>query len=199
MPGRGTADAVFVLRRLTEKFRAKNKKLFFIFVELKKAFYRVPIEVICFALRQKGVPEYLVNGVMSLYKDCKTAASVDGELSSSFSVKAGVHQRSTFSPLLFIIVMNVRTKGVRDGSLMKFLYADDLVLCGKSLNEVIARYGRWKIAVAEKGLRVNVDKTKDMQFLFGKKSSVSNVDLCGACHERVGCNSAECTKCRSSS
>ena len=84
---------------------------------------------------------------MSLYKNCKTAASVDGELSSSFSVKAGVHQRSTFSPLLFIIVINVRTKGVRDGSLMKFLYADDLVLCGKSLNEVIARYGRWKIAV----------------------------------------------------
>ena len=31
-------DAMFVLRRLTEKFRAKNKKLFFIFVEMKKAF-----------------------------------------------------------------------------------------------------------------------------------------------------------------
>ena len=65
MPGRGTVDAVFVLRRLSEKFRAKNK-LFFIFVDLKKAFDRVPREVICFALRRKGVPEYLVNGVMSL-------------------------------------------------------------------------------------------------------------------------------------
>ena len=28
MPGRGTVDAVFVLRRLTEKFRAKNKLSF---------------------------------------------------------------------------------------------------------------------------------------------------------------------------
>ena len=28
MPGRGTVDAVIVLRRVTEKFRAKNKKLF---------------------------------------------------------------------------------------------------------------------------------------------------------------------------
>ena len=27
MPGRRTADAVFVLRRLSEKFRVKNKKL----------------------------------------------------------------------------------------------------------------------------------------------------------------------------
>ena len=53
-----------------------------------------------FALRQKGVPEYLVNGVMSLYKGCKTAVSADGELSSSFSVKVGVHQGSALSPLL---------------------------------------------------------------------------------------------------
>ena len=36
MQGRGTVDAVFVLRRLTEKFRAKNK-LFFVFVDLEKA------------------------------------------------------------------------------------------------------------------------------------------------------------------
>ena len=45
MLGRGTVDAAFVLRRLTEKFRAKNKKLLFVFVDLEKAFYRVPREV----------------------------------------------------------------------------------------------------------------------------------------------------------
>ena len=68
MPGRGAVDAVFVLRRLNEKFIAKNKMLFFKFVDLERAFERVPREVICFALRWKGDPEYLVNGVMSLYK-----------------------------------------------------------------------------------------------------------------------------------
>ena len=35
MSGKGTVDAVFVLRRLKETFGAKNKKLFFIFVDLK--------------------------------------------------------------------------------------------------------------------------------------------------------------------
>ena len=68
LPGRGTVDAVFVLRRLSEKFRAKNKKLFFRFVDLENSFDWVPREVIHFALSQKGVPEYLVSGVMSLYK-----------------------------------------------------------------------------------------------------------------------------------
>ena len=80
MSERGTDDTVFVLRRLSETFRAKNKKLFFIFVDLEKDFNRVPREVIRFALRGKSVPEYLVNGVMSLYKGCKTSVSVDGGL-----------------------------------------------------------------------------------------------------------------------
>ena len=196
MPGRGTVDAVFVLRRLMEKFRAKNKKLFFVFVDLEKAFDWVPREVIRFALRRKGVPEYLVNGVMSLYDCCKTAVLVDGELSSSFSVKVGVHQGSALSPLLFIMVMDVLIEDVRDGSLMELLYADDLVLCEESLNDVMDKYKRWKDAVEGKGLRVNVDKTKGMQLSFGKKSSVSKVDPCGVCGQRVGCNSIQCTKCQ---
>ena len=74
MLGRGIVDAVFVLRRLIEKFRAKNKKLFFIFVDMEKAF-RVPREVIRFAVKPKGVPEYLVNEVVSICKGCKTAVS----------------------------------------------------------------------------------------------------------------------------
>ena len=57
-------------------------------------------------------------------------------LSRSFSVKLGVHQRSALSPLLFIMVMDVLTDDVRAGSFMELLYADDLVFCGESLNEV---------------------------------------------------------------
>ena len=77
IPGRGTVDAVFVLRSLSEKFRAKNK-LFFVFVDLEKVSDRVTREATRFALRRKGAPEYLINGVMSLYKGCKTAVSVAG-------------------------------------------------------------------------------------------------------------------------
>ena len=82
----------------------------------------MPREVIRFALRQKSVPEYLVNGTSSLYKVCKTAASVDGELSSSFSVKVGVHQGFALSPLLFIMVKDVVTEDMRDGLFMELLH-----------------------------------------------------------------------------
>ena len=96
----------------------------------------------CFALRLKCVPDYLVDGVMSLNKCYKIVVSVDGELSSSLSVKVGVHQRSALSLLLFIMVMNVLTEDMRDGSLMELLNTDNLVLCEESLNEVLDKYGR---------------------------------------------------------
>ena len=89
------------------------------------------------------------------------------------SVKVGVHQGSTLSTLLFIMVMDVLTEDMSDGSLMELLYVDDLVLYGESLNDVMDKYGRWENAAEGKGLRLNVDKTKGMQLLFGKKSSVS--------------------------
>ena len=55
---------------------------------------------------------------------------------------------------------------------------------------------RWKNAVEGKGQRVNVSKTKGIQLLFGKKSSVSKMDPCGVCGEWVACNSIQCTKCQ---
>ena len=67
-------------------------------------------------------------------------------------MKVSVHQGSALSLLLFIMVMDVLTEDVRDGSLMELLHADKLFLCGQSLNVVMDKYGRWK-NVAE-GCRV---------------------------------------------
>ena len=65
-------------------------------------------------------------------------------------MKVGVHQGYASTPHLVIIVMDVLTKGVRDGSLMELLYADDLVLRRESLNEVMDKYARWEMWWKEK-------------------------------------------------
>jgi len=46
MKGKGTTDAIFMARQMYENFRVKGKKLYFGFVDLEKAFDRVPREVI---------------------------------------------------------------------------------------------------------------------------------------------------------
>ena len=38
---------------------------------------------------------------------------------------------------------------------------------------------------------MNLNKTKDIQLLFGKKSNVSKVDPREVCGEGVGCNSIQ--------
>ena len=66
MPGKGTIDAVFILRRIQEEYLAKQKKLYMCFVDLEKAFDGVPRKLVEWAMRKKGIPEALFTAVMSL-------------------------------------------------------------------------------------------------------------------------------------
>ena len=45
MPGRGTTDVIFILRQLQEKYLRKKKNIYFAFVDLEKAFNRVPSRI----------------------------------------------------------------------------------------------------------------------------------------------------------
>ena len=66
MPGRGTTDAIFILRQLQEKHLDRKLPLYFAFVDLEKAFDRVPRKVIWWAMRKLGVEEWLVKLVQAM-------------------------------------------------------------------------------------------------------------------------------------
>ena len=163
MPSRSTVDAIFILRRMQESYLEKNRKLFICFVNLEKAFDRVPRKVIEWALRKKLVPERLVQAVMSMYKGAKTRVKVGDGHSEEFDVGVDVHQGSVFSPFLFSIVLDVLSEDGRKGALYELLYADDLVLMAETMEELEAQFICWKAAFEGKGLKVNLGKTKVME------------------------------------
>ena len=65
MSGRGTTDATFIVHQLQEKHLAANKPVYMAFVDLEKAFDRVPRDVIWWAMRKLGIVEWLVRLVQS--------------------------------------------------------------------------------------------------------------------------------------
>ena len=126
-PGRSTTGAIFTIRQLQEKYNQKKKKLYHIFVDLEKAFDRVPREIIEWALRRKEIPERMVRAIMALYAGTTSRVKTTAGTSGEFDIGVGVHQGSVLSPLLFIIVMDEATKNVRTGTPWELAYADDLV------------------------------------------------------------------------
>ena len=76
MPGKGTVDAIFIVRRMQEEYQKKDKKLYMRFVDMEKAFDRVPRKVMEWAMKQKGLSEVMVRAVISLYDDAKTRVRV---------------------------------------------------------------------------------------------------------------------------
>ena len=90
---------------------AEKKELWMAFVDLEKAFDRVPREVVWWALRKVGVEEWLIKVIQSMYVGVTTAVRMKGEESMEFHVKVGVHQGSVLSPLLFTIVLEALSSG----------------------------------------------------------------------------------------
>ena len=72
MPGKGTVDAIFIVRRMQEEYQKKDKKLYMCFVDMEKAFDRVARKVMEWAMRMKGLSEVIVRAVMNLYDGAKT-------------------------------------------------------------------------------------------------------------------------------
>jgi len=139
MKGKGTTDAIFIVRQMQEKFRAKGKKLYFGFVDLEKAFDRVPIEVIRWAMHKLGVEEWLISAVMSMYTGAKTVVRTVYSNSNGFEVKVGMHQGSALSLLLFVMVMEALSREFRVALPWELLYADDLVMIAETEEDLIKR------------------------------------------------------------
>ena len=81
------------------------------------------------------------------------AMHVGGGYSEEFEVKAGVHQGSVLSPLLFIIVLEALSHEFLSGIHWEDLYAESPMTLLSSLKECVRRLLTWKEAMEEKGLR----------------------------------------------
>ena len=113
MPGKGTTDVMFALKMLMEKYREGQRELHCVFVDLEKAYDRVPREELWYCMRKSGIVEKYVRLVQDMYEESETVVRCAVGTTKSFKVKVKLHQGSALSPFLFAIIMDSLTDKVR--------------------------------------------------------------------------------------
>ncbi|KAK3573129.1 hypothetical protein QTP86_014133, partial [Hemibagrus guttatus] len=160
MPRKSTTDAIFALRILMEKYRDGQRELHCVFVDLEKAYDRVPREELWYCMRKSGVAEKYVRVVQDMYESSRTVVRCAVGQTEEFKVEVGLHQGSALSPFLFAIVMDQLSEEVRQESPWTTMFADDIVICSESREQVEENLERWRFALERRGMKVSRSKTE---------------------------------------
>ena len=141
-PGKSTIQPLFCLRMLQEKHREFGKELHMVFVDLEKAY---------------------INIIRDMYAGCKTSIMTSAGRTKEIEIEVGLHQGSALTPLLFVIIIDVITEEIDEGTPWAMLFADDLVLCDPDRQMMEVRLERWRECMEKNGLKVSRAKTEHLQ------------------------------------
>ncbi|KAK3543676.1 hypothetical protein QTP70_026892, partial [Hemibagrus guttatus] len=104
----------------------------------------------------------LYEEVRSSGEVCQSGAGHAVGQTEEFKVEVGLHQGSALSPFLFSIVMDQLSEEVRQESPWTMMFADDIVICSESREQVEENLERWRFALERRGMKVSHNKTEYM-------------------------------------
>ena len=107
--GRGCRDGTFTVKSLVTKRREQHQETWILFLDLVKAFDKVPRELLWRVLTKLGVPNKLVSILKAYAQECGGSLEVDGvkkKLNSIIGVKHG----DLLGPELFTFYMSAVLK-----------------------------------------------------------------------------------------
>ena len=130
------------------------------FVDLEIAYDRVLQEELWYCMKKSGIVEKYVQLVQDMYKESETVVRCAIGTTESFKVKVGLHQGSALSLFLFAVIMDRLINEVRREPPWMMLFADDIVICEETREEVEQRLESWRYALERRGMKVSRSKTE---------------------------------------
>ena len=173
---KGTTDAKFALRMLMEKYREGQRELHCVFVDLKKAYDRVPREELWCCMRKSGIVERYVQLVQDMYEESETVVRCAVGTTESFKVKVGLHQGSALSPFLFAVLTDRLTDEVKREPPWTIVFADDIVICKETREEVEPRLECWRYALERRDMKISRSKTEYLCINRGSDKETVKMD-----------------------
>jgi hypothetical protein len=204
-PGRGTVDAMFVVRQLVAKSREFRSPLAMAFIDLAKAYDTINRTALWQVLAYYGVDHHIISLLRDLHTGTQAAVRLDGTLGEWFDVTSGVRQGCVIAPLLFNVFMDFVVRqalkqmpdgcgvGIRwqqhDGTcrdssadlqtLAFLLYADDMVLFAHDPHQLASMLLAMDATTAHFGMCINAQKTEIMLVDLGVAATPPTVVLAG--------------------
>ena len=158
MSGKGTTDAMFALRILMEKYRKGQRELHCVFVDLKKAYDKVPREELWHCKRKSGMVECAtctgyVRGKRNSVEVCsRNYRKFQGQGRTA----PGISKVSTKkSPFLLTVIMDRLMDEVRREPPWTMLFADNIMICEDTRKEVEQRLECWRYALERRGMKIS--------------------------------------------
>jgi hypothetical protein len=125
-----------LIRQLIERCREQKKDLHMVFIDLEKAYDKVPRNVTWWTLQKHKVSTKYITLIKDMYDNVVTSVRTsDGDI-NDFLINIGLHQGSILSPYLFALVIDEVTRDIQGGIAWCMLFADDVILMDESRMEV---------------------------------------------------------------
>ena len=173
--GRTIFDNVHLLRSISDYIEQKNLSACFISLDQEKAFDRVSWSYLYDTLKAFGFDDDFLKWIKLLYTDISSSVIVNNFIAEPFSLKRGVRQGCSLSPLLYVICLEPFANKIRNLDEVKGLklpgsnleakisaYADDS-LAILTTDTSIKNYFHWvKLFNRVSGSKVNYDKSKGL-------------------------------------
>lgn len=184
--GKRTADHMFVLKTLIDKYtQSSHKKLYTCFVDFRRAFDTVHLDSLFYKLRTNGVSDIFYNILKDMYSKTELHVKLNKDiLTNPFYSNIGVRQGDNLSPNLFKLFIN-DLPGMFDASCSPvilnsnkincILYADDVVLISETASGLQNCLSKLSTFCDEWGLEVNIKKTKSL--VFNKSGRLDNTNF----------------------
>jgi hypothetical protein len=149
-----------------ERYREQKKDLYMIFIDLEKAYDKVPRNVMWWALQKHKVSSKYITLNKDMHDNVVTSVRTSDGDTNDFSINIGLHQGSALSPYLFALVMDEVTRDIQGGIPWCIIFANDMILVDESRMGVDQKLELWRRTLKPKYFRLSRSKMEYMKCDF---------------------------------
>jgi hypothetical protein len=150
MPGRSDYGGDFFDKATYGEMKGQKKDMHMIFIDLEKAYDKVPSNVMWWGLQKHKVSSKYITLIKDMYDNVVTSVRTSDGDTNDFPINIG----SALSPYLFALVIDEVTRDIQGGIPWCMLFADDVVLVDENRTKIDQKLKLWRRTLNAKGFRL---------------------------------------------